>query len=86
MVLRTRVSQATLCVTFGARRRWAPLNAWCIIFCNLGNQGLPRMLDLLLLMDVSAAEVALRCPQVVTSAGIRSGIFRWRERHAHEVA
>jgi len=27
MVLRTRVSQATLCVTFGARRRWAPLNA-----------------------------------------------------------
>ena len=54
--------------------------------CNLGNQGLRRMLDRLLLMDVSAAEVALRCPQVVTSADLRSGISRWRERRAHEVA
>jgi len=32
MVLRTRVSQAALCVTFGARPRWAPLNAWGIRF------------------------------------------------------
>jgi len=54
--------------------------------CNLGNQCSPRTLDRLLLMDVSAAEVALRCLQVVTSADLRSGIFRGRERHAHEVA
>jgi len=62
------------------------LNAWCIILADLDNQGLPRMLDRILLMDVSAAEVTLRCRQVVTSAELRLGIFRWRERHAHEVA
>ena len=84
ITLGTHARQTTLCVTFGARPRSIPLSLWDRLFGHLGRQGRPRTPERFHRATVWAANVAQGCPPDLTY--LQSGIFRRRERHAHEVA
>ena len=92
ITLGTHVPQTTLHVTFGARPRSIPLSLLDRLFGHLGRQGRPRTPERFRRATVWAANVAQGCPPDLTSArprlhpDLRSGIFRRRERRAHEVA
>ena len=85
MLSRTHVRRTTLCVTFGARRRSIPSGL-------LDHQGRPRTPEWSRRATVWVASVAQGChPNLISSRAqrhpdLRSGIFRRRERHAHEMA
>ena len=92
ITLGTHVPQTKLHVTFGARPRSIPLSLLDRLFGHLGRQGRPRTPERFRRATVWAANVAQGCPPDLTSArpqlhrNLPSGIFRRRERHAHEVA
>ena len=89
---RAHVRRTVLCVTFGARRRSIPSGLLDRLLGHWDRQGRPRTPERFRRATVWAANVAQGCPPDLTWARPRlhrnlpSGIFRRRERHAHEVA
>ena len=92
MLSRTHVRRTTLCVTFGARRRSIPSGLLGRLFGHSDHQGRPRTPEWFRRATVWAASVAQGChPNLISSRAqrhpdLRSGFFRRRERHAHEMA
>ena len=92
MLSGTHVRRTTLCVTFGARRRSIPSGLLDRLFGHSDHQGRPRTPEWFRRATVRAASVAQGClPNLISSrprrhTDLRSGIFRRRERHAHEMA
>ena len=89
---RTHVRRTTLCATFGARRRSIPSGLLDLLFGHWGHRGRPSTPERFRRATVWAASVARGChPNLFSSRphrtpDLRSGIFRRRERHAHEMA
>ena len=92
MLLGTHVPQTTVGVTFGARHRSSPLGFWDRLLGHSGLQDRPRTPERVCLASVRAIDIAPGRLQNLTATRPRlhpdlwSGIFRRRERHAHEVA
>ena len=92
MVLGTHVLRTTLCVTFGARRRSIPSGLLDRLLGHSDHQGRPRAPSWFRRATVWAASAAQGChPNLISSRpqrhpDLQSGIFRRRERHAHEMA
>ena len=88
----THVPQTALRVTFGARPRPIPSSLLDQLFGRLGRQGRPTTPERSRRATIWAPNVDQGCPPDLTSARPRlpgnfpSGIFRRRERRAHEVA
>ena len=92
MLSRTHVRQTTLCVAFGARPCLVPSNLLGRLFGHLGRQDSPSTPGRPRRATIWAPNIVQGCPPDLTSARPRlprslpSGIFRRRERRAHEVA
>ena len=88
----THVPQTTLGVTFGARPRSIPRSPLGSLCGHLGRQGRPSAPEGFRPATFWAGNVAQRRRPDLTSTqpwlhpSLPSGIFRSRERHAHEVA
>ena len=87
----TRVRRTTLCVTFGARRRSIPSGLLDLFFGHWDHRGRPSTPERFRRATVWAASAQGCHPNLISSRpqrhpDLRSGIFRRRERHAHEVA
>ena len=92
MLLGAHVRRTTLCVTFGERCRSIPSGLLDRLSGHSDHQGRPRTPEWFRRATVRAASVAQGClPNLISSrprrhTDLRSGIFRRRERHAHEMA
>ena len=92
MLSRTHVRRTTLCVTFGARRRSIPSGLLDLFFGHWDHRGRPSTPERFRRATVWVASVAQGChPNLISSRAqrhpdLRSGFFRRRERHAHEMA
>ena len=92
MFSRTHVRRTTVRVTFGARRRSIPSGLLDRLLGHSDHQGRPRAPEWFRRATVWAASAAQGChPNLISSRpqripDLQSGIFRRRERHAHEMA
>ena len=92
LLSRTHVRRTALCVTFGARRRSIPSGLLDRLLGHWDRQGRPRSPEWVRRATVWVASVAQGClPNLISSRAqrhpdLRSGFFRRRERHAHEMA